>query len=62
MARPQSIDLAIRLGFIGVFGYGSFRVITPFLTIGLWSAILVVALHPLSDRLLMARVLPHRCR
>jgi predicted PurR-regulated permease PerM len=46
-----TIDLAIRLGFVGLLGYWSFRVIAPFLTIGLWSAILVVALYPLFDRL-----------
>src|SRR5262245_19758081 len=46
-----TIDLAIRLGFIGLLGYWSFRVIAPFLTIGLWSAILVVALYPLFARL-----------
>jgi predicted PurR-regulated permease PerM len=51
--RPgaTTIDLAIRLGFIGLVGYWSFLVIAPFLTIGLWSAILVVALYPLFDRL-----------
>src|SRR5262249_21194061 len=46
-----TIDVAIRLGFIGLLGYWSFRVIDPFLTIGLWSAILVVALYPLFNRL-----------
>lgn len=44
-----TIDVAIRLGFIGLLGYWSFRVIAPFLTIGLWSAILAVALYPLFD-------------
>jgi predicted PurR-regulated permease PerM len=44
-----TIDLAIRLGFIALLGYWSFRVIAPFLTIGLWSAILAVALYPLFD-------------
>ena len=44
-----TIDLAIRLGFIVLLGYWSFRVIAPFLTIGLWSAILTVALYPLFD-------------
>jgi predicted PurR-regulated permease PerM len=44
-----TIDLAIRLGFIGFLGYWSFRVIAPFATIGLWSAILAVALYPLFD-------------
>jgi predicted PurR-regulated permease PerM len=42
-----TIDLAIRLGFIALLGYWSFRVIAPFLTIGMWSAILAVALYPL---------------
>jgi predicted PurR-regulated permease PerM len=46
-----TIDLAIRLGFVVLLGYWSFRVIAPFLTIGLWSAILAVALYPLFDRL-----------
>jgi predicted PurR-regulated permease PerM len=40
-----TIDFAIRLGFIALLGYWSFRVIAPFLTIGLWSAILAVALY-----------------
>jgi hypothetical protein len=44
-----TIDFAIRLGFIALLGYWSFRVIAPFLTIGLWSAILAVALYPLFD-------------
>lgn len=42
-----TIDLAIRLGFIGLIGYWSFHVISPFITIALWSVILAVALHPL---------------
>jgi predicted PurR-regulated permease PerM len=42
-----TVDLVIRLGFLGLLGYWSFRVIAPFLTIGLWSAILTVALYPL---------------
>ena len=44
-----TIDFAIRFGFIALLGYWSFRVIAPFLTIGLWSAILVVALYPVFD-------------
>jgi predicted PurR-regulated permease PerM len=44
-----TIDLAIRVGFIALLGYWSFRVIAPFLTIGLWSAVLAVALYPLFD-------------
>ena len=44
-----TIDLAIRLGFLGLLGYWSLKVIAPFLTIVLWSGILTVALHPLFD-------------
>jgi predicted PurR-regulated permease PerM len=51
-------DLAIRLGLIGLICYWSLKVIAPFLTIVLWSAILTVALYPLFDRL--ARLLRHR--
>jgi predicted PurR-regulated permease PerM len=43
----QSIDLVIRLGFLGLLGYWSFTVIAPLLTILLWSAVLTVALYPL---------------
>jgi len=43
----STIDLAIRIGFLGLLGYLSLRVITPFVTIALWSAVLAVALHPL---------------
>lgn len=44
-----TIDLAIRLGFLALLAYWSFRVIAPFITIGLWSALLAVALHPLYE-------------
>jgi predicted PurR-regulated permease PerM len=44
-----TIDIAIRLGFLVLLGYWSFRVIAPFVTIGLWSAILAVALYPVFD-------------
>jgi predicted PurR-regulated permease PerM len=44
-----TIDFAIRLGFVALLGYWTFRVIAPFLTIGLWSAILAVALYPVFD-------------
>ena len=45
------VDLAIRLGLLGLLGYWSFTLIAPFLTIALWSAILTAALYPLFDRL-----------
>src|SRR5215468_1488683 len=46
-----TIVLAIRIGIITLLGYWSVHVISPFLTIGLWSPILAVALYPLFDRL-----------
>jgi len=49
--RSATIDLAIRLGFLALLGYWSIRVVAPFATIGLWSAILAVALYPLYKRL-----------
>jgi len=42
-----AIDAAIRIGLLGLFLYWSLKVIGPFLTIALWSAILTVALYPL---------------
>jgi len=47
--NSATIDLAIRLGLLGLLGYWSLKIITPFLTIVLWSAILAVALYPLFD-------------
>jgi predicted PurR-regulated permease PerM len=44
-----TIDVAIRLGFLALLAYWSFRVIAPFITIGLWSALLAVALYPLYE-------------
>lgn len=43
------LDLVIRLAFIALLGYLSFHTIAPFLRIGVWSAILAVALYPLFD-------------
>jgi predicted PurR-regulated permease PerM len=43
------VDLIIRLGLLGLIGYWSLKVIAPFLTIVLWSAILAVALYPVFD-------------
>ena len=43
------VDAAIRIGFLGLLLYWSLKVIGPFLTIVLWSAILTVALYPLFD-------------
>jgi predicted PurR-regulated permease PerM len=43
------IDVAVLVGLLGFLGYWSLKVIGPFLTVGLWSAILTVALYPLFD-------------
>jgi predicted PurR-regulated permease PerM len=47
--QPSNIDIAIRIGLLALIGYMSWKVIGPFLTIALWSAILTVALYPLFD-------------
>ena len=43
----DTLDLAIRIGFIALLGYWSLKVIAPFVAILIWSAILAVALYPL---------------
>jgi predicted PurR-regulated permease PerM len=53
-----TIDFAIRIGLVALLGYWSLKVIGPFLTVALWSAILTVALYPLFDWL--ARMLGSR--
>jgi predicted PurR-regulated permease PerM len=45
------IDHAIRLALLGLLAYSSLKLVGPFLTIVLWSAVLTVALYPLFDRL-----------
>jgi hypothetical protein len=45
----STVDVVIRLGLIGLLIYWSLRVIGPFVTVALWSAILVVALYPIFD-------------
>jgi predicted PurR-regulated permease PerM len=44
-----TIDTAIRIGLLALLLYWSWQVIGPFVSIGLWSAILTVALYPLFD-------------
>jgi predicted PurR-regulated permease PerM len=46
---PLTVDAAIRIGLLGLLLYWSLKVIGPFLSIALWSAILTVALYPLYD-------------
>jgi predicted PurR-regulated permease PerM len=42
----EGVDIAIRVGLLGLLAYWSFAIVAPFLTILVWSAILTVALHP----------------
>ena len=49
MIGSLPVDAAIRIGLLGLLLYWSLKVIGPFLTIVLWSAILTVALYPLFD-------------
>lgn len=43
------VDAAFRIGLLGLLLYWSLKVVGPFLTIVLWSAILTVALYPVFD-------------
>jgi predicted PurR-regulated permease PerM len=47
--RSLTIDIAIRLGLLGLLAYWSLLVIGPFVTVLLWSGILTVALFPVFD-------------
>jgi predicted PurR-regulated permease PerM len=47
--ESKTLDLTILIGLLGLLGYWSLKVVGPFLTIALWSAILAVALYPLFD-------------
>ena len=52
-SAPSSltIDFAVRLALLGLLCYWAWKVVSPFLTIVLWSAILAVALYPLFEAL-----------
>ena len=41
-----AIDLAVRLGFLGLFAYFSLTLVRPFMPVLLWSVVLAVAFHP----------------
>jgi predicted PurR-regulated permease PerM len=45
----STIDIAVRIGLLGLLAYLSLKVVGPFLTVALWSAILTVALYPLFE-------------
>jgi len=46
-----AIEIAIKLGLLGIVIFVSFLIVKPFIAIILWSAIIAVALSPLIDRL-----------
>jgi len=48
-ADAIAIDIAIRLGFLGLFLYWSISVVAPFLTIVLWAVILAAAVYPMHQ-------------
>lgn len=43
------VELAIRLGILGLLLYWSFVLIEPFISIAIWSVVLTVALYPVYD-------------
>jgi predicted PurR-regulated permease PerM len=43
------VELAIRLGVLGLLLYVSFLLVRPFVSIAIWSAVLTVALYPAYD-------------
>jgi predicted PurR-regulated permease PerM len=46
IGTATAVDTAIRIGLLGLLAYWSLKVVGPFLTVGLWSAIIAVALYP----------------
>src|SRR3984893_9180447 len=61
-ARSSSspVDLVVRIGLLALLAFWSLKIIGPFLTVALWSAILTVGLYPvfswLANRLGSQRV------
>lgn len=45
------IDIAIRLGFIGLFIWVSLRLVAPFVPLAVWAVILTVAVYPIHQSL-----------
>ena len=43
------IDIAVRLGVLGLFAYFSLQLIAPFFLFLLWAVVLTVALYPAYD-------------
>src|SRR5580704_15631421 len=47
-ARSHSspVDLVVRIGLLALLAFWSLKIVGPFLTVALWSAILTVGLYP----------------
>src|SRR5207253_8031389 len=43
------VELALRLGVLGLLLFLSFTLVRPFITIAIWSIVLTVALYPVYD-------------
>lgn len=48
-AEAKVIDIAVRLGFLGLFVYWSLLLIGPFVIVVLWAVILAVAVYPVHS-------------
>jgi predicted PurR-regulated permease PerM len=44
------VELVIRLGVLGLLLFFSFTLVSPFITMAIWSVVLTVALYPVYDR------------
>ncbi|MBN9018993.1 MAG: AI-2E family transporter [Rhizobiales bacterium] len=49
--RASMLDAALRIGLVAALAYTTFRIVTPFMGMLLWAAILAVMLYPLHRRL-----------
>lgn len=49
--RSSILDAALRIGLVAALAYTTFRIVTPFMGMLLWAAILAVMLYPLHRRL-----------
>jgi predicted PurR-regulated permease PerM len=46
-AEATAVDIAVRLGFVGLFAWLSLRIVVPFASLLVWAAVLTVALYPI---------------
>src|ERR1700676_1440020 len=46
-SRSSPVNLVVQIGLLALLAFWSLKIIGPFLTVALWSAILTVGLYPL---------------